>query len=211
MDSSSRCLCPEEKTLLADLVISATGVRPNTEFVADSGVEVDQGILVNEHLQTACDGVFAAGDVAQGRDFSTGEYSVQAIQPTAVEHGKTAASNMVDGKEVVHRGCLNMNILDTMGLVSTSFGAWEGVDGGQSAELSDPDRYRYLDLQFDGDVLVGANALGLTQHVGVIRGMIQTQLRLGRWKDRLLENPLQLMEAYVAAAHGVSDGVNTSV
>ena len=63
----------------------------------------------------------------------------------------------------------------------------------------------------DGDVLVGANALGLTQHVGVIRGMIQTQLRLGRWKDRLLENPLQLMEAYVAAAHGVSDGVNTSV
>jgi len=199
------------KTLKADLVISATGVRPNTNFLADSGVEVDQGILVNEHLQTACDGVFAAGDVAQGRDFSTGEYSVQAIQPTAVEHGKTAASNMVDGKEVVHRGCLNMNILDTMGLVSTSFGAWEGVDGGQSAELSDPDRYRYLDLQFDGDVLVGANALGLTQHVGVIRGMIQTQLRLGRWKDRLLENPLQLMEAYVAAAHGVSDGVNTSV
>ena len=199
------------ETLLADLVISATGVRPNTEFVADSGVEVDQGILVNEHLQTACDGVFAAGDVAQGRDFSTGDYSVQAIQPTAVEHGKTAASNMVEGKEVVHRGCLNMNILDTMGLVSTSFGAWEGVDGGQSAELSDPDRYRYLDLQFDGDVLVGANALGLTQHVGVIRGMIQTQLRLGRWKDRLLENPLQLMEAYVAAAHGVSDGVNTSV
>lgn len=199
------------ETLAADLVISATGVRPNTEFVSDSGVEVDHGILVNEHLQTACDGVFAAGDVAQGRDFSTGEYSVQAIQPTAVEHGKAAASNMVDGKEVVHRGCLNMNILDTMGLVSTSFGAWEGVDGGQSAELSDPDRYRYLDLQFDGDVLVGANALGLTQHVGVIRGMIQTQLRLGRWKDRLLENPLQLMEAYVAAAHGVSDGVNTSV
>jgi NAD(P)H-nitrite reductase large subunit len=199
------------ETLLADLVISATGVRPNTELVADSGVEVDQGILVNEHLQTACDGVFAAGDVAQGRDFSTGNYSVQAIQPTAVEHGKTAASNMVDGKEVVHRGCLNMNILDTMGLVSTSFGAWEGVDGGQSVELFDPDRYRYLDLQFDGDVLVGANALGLTQHVGVIRGMIQTQLRLGRWKDRLLENPLQLMEAYVAAAHGVSDGVNTSV
>jgi NAD(P)H-nitrite reductase large subunit len=199
------------ETLLADLVISATGVRPNSDFLADSGVDVDHGILVNEHLQTSCDSVFAAGDVAQGRDFSTGEYSVQAIQPTAVEHGKTAASNMVDEKEVVHKGCLNMNILDTMGLVSTSFGAWEGVVGGQSAELSDPDRYRYLDLQFDGDVLVGANALGLTQHVGVIRGMIQTQLHLGGWKDRLLENPLQLMEAYVAAAHGVSDGVNTSV
>ena len=201
----------EGNTLEADLVISATGVRPNTNFLKDSGVEVDQGILVNQHLNTSCKDVFAAGDVCQGRDFSTGAYSIQAIQPTAVEHGKVAASNMVDGQEVIHRGCLNMNILDTMGLISTSFGAWEGVDGGQSAELSDPEHYRYLDLQFDDDVLVGANALGLTNHVGVIRGLIQTQLNLGVWKERLMKNPLQLMEAYVAVAHGVTDGVNTSV
>ena len=199
------------KTVDADLVISATGVRPNTEHLGDSQVEVDHGILVNQNLQSTCDGVFAAGDVAQGRDFSTGGYSVQAIQPTAVDHGKTAASNMVDGNAVIHRGCLNMNILDTMGLVSTSFGMWEGDSGGQSAELSDPENFRYLNLQFAEDVLVGANALGLTQHVGVLRGMIETKLRLGIWKDRLLENPLQLMEAYVAAAHGVSDGVNKSV
>jgi NAD(P)H-nitrite reductase large subunit len=199
------------ETLEADLVISATGVRPNIDFLSGSGVDTDHGILVNKHLQTTCEGVFAAGDVAQGRDFSTGEYSVQAIQPTAVEHGKIAASNMIEGHEVLHQGCLNMNILDTMGLVSTSFGAWEGVPNGESVELSDPDRYRYLNLQFDHDVLVGANALGLTEHIGVIRGMIQTQLRLGKWKNRLLDNPLQLMEAYVAAAHGVSDGVNASV
>jgi NAD(P)H-nitrite reductase large subunit len=199
------------ETLPADLVISATGVRSNTGFLDGSGVEIDYGVLVNDRLETGCPGIFAAGDVAQGRDFSTGEYSVQAIQPTAVEHGQTAALNMVEGRELVHRGCLNMNILDTMGLVSTSFGAWEGVTGGESAELLDPDRYRYLNLQFDEDVLIGGNALGLTQHVGVMRGMIQTQLRLGEWKDRLLENPFRLMEAYVAAAHGVSGGVNVSV
>ena len=93
-----------------------------------------------------------------------------------------------------------------MGLISTSFGAWEGVDGGQSVELSDPESYRYLDLQFQDDVLVGANALGLTEHVGVIRGLIQTKLRLGKWKERLLKNPLELMEAYVALAHGIADG-----
>ena len=55
-------------------------------------------------------------------------------------------------------------------------------------------------------MLVGANALGLTEHVGVIRGLIQTKLRLGKWKERLLKNPLELMEAYVAVAHGVGDG-----
>ena len=195
-----------DQTLEADLVISATGVQPNTDFLEGSGVEVDHGILVDHHLKTSCDNIYAAGDICQGRDFSTGDYSVQAIQPTAVEHGKLAATNMVGGNALVHRGCLNMNILDTMGLISTSFGAWEGVDGGQSVELSDPESYRYLDLQFQDDVLVGANALGLTEHVGVIRGLIQTKLRLGKWKERLLKNPLELMEAYVAVAHGVSDG-----
>ena len=113
---------------------------------------------------------------------------------------------MVESSEVVHRGCLNMNILDTMGLISTSFGLWEGVKGGESVELSDSKRYRYIDLQFDNDVLVGANALGLTEHIGVIRGLIQSKLRLGNWKERLLKNPLELMEAYVAVAHGLDNG-----
>ena len=90
-----------------------------------------------------------------------------------------------------------------MGLISTSFGMWQGVDGGESAELSDPERYRYLNLQFRDDVLVGANSLGLTQHVGVVRGLIQTQLHLGSWKDHLLRDPTRVMEAYMGATQGV--------
>ena len=79
----------------ADLVISATGVAPNMGFIADSGLHTDQGILVNDYLQTSDADIYAAGDVCQGKDFNTGEYTVQAIQPTAVEHAKVAASNMV--------------------------------------------------------------------------------------------------------------------
>jgi NAD(P)H-nitrite reductase large subunit len=189
--------------LQADLVISATGVRANTEFLDGSGIACDQGVLVDHRLRTSVADVYAAGDVAQGKDFSSGGYSVQAIQPTAVEHGRIAAVNMVDGQEIVHRGSLNMNVLDTMGLVSSSFGAWDGVDGGDSAELSDPDGFRYLNLQFRDDVLVGANSLGLTQHVGVLRGLIQTELSLGPWKERLKNNPLAVMEAYIGATQGV--------
>jgi|TARA_B110000196_G_scaffold200265_1_gene171510 NAD(P)H-nitrite reductase large subunit len=191
------------ETLDADLVISATGVAPNTAFLEGSGIEVDHGILVNDRLQTNLDAVYAAGDVAQGRNFSTGEYSVQAIQPTAVEHARIAAINMSDGHELKHQGSLNLNVLSTMGLISASFGAWEGVDGGDSAELSDPGRYRYLNLQFKEDVLIGAHSLGLTAQVGILRGMIQTGLHLGVWKDRLMRNPLNLTEAYVAATQGV--------
>jgi NAD(P)H-nitrite reductase large subunit len=130
---------------------------------------------------------------------------VQAIQPTAVEHGRLAATNMVNGMEMVHQGSLNMNVLDTMGLVSASFGDWEGVEGGDSAELFDADRFKYIDLQFQDDVLVGANTLGLTQHVGVLRGLIQTRLRLGaKGKRALMENPLNLTEAYLKASQGTT-------
>jgi NADPH-dependent 2,4-dienoyl-CoA reductase/sulfur reductase-like enzyme len=147
-------------------------------------------------------GIYAAGDVACGRDFSTGEYSVQAIQPTAVDHGRIAAHNMVEHGSVKHQGSVLMNVLDTIGLISASYGQWEGVEGGDTATLVDEDNYRYIQLQFDGDRLVGANALGMTQHIGVLRGLVQGRFPLGKWKDRLMDNPLLVMEAYLAATQG---------
>lgn len=184
----------------ADLVISATGVASNMEFVSDSGLHTDQGVVVNDYLQTSDKDVYAAGDVCQGKDFNTGEYSVQAIQPTAVEHAKVAATNMVRGHRSEHVGNVNMNVLDTIGLVSASFGMWMGVPGGESAELINEAEHKYLNLQFENDVLVGASSLGLTQHVGVLRGLIQSRTRLGPWKERLMKDPLRLMEAYLACS-----------
>ena len=186
----------------ADLVISATGVAANIQFLDGSGLETDEGVLVNDRLQSNIADIYAAGDVCQGKDFSTGEYSVQAIQPTAADHGRIAAMNMA-GKDTVHQGCVNMNVLDTMGLISSSYGLWMGVDGGESAKLCDNDRYRYLSLSFEDDVMVGAQAVGLTQHVGVLRGLIQTKLNLGKWKDHLIKDPTRIMEAYLANTQAI--------
>jgi NAD(P)H-nitrite reductase large subunit len=187
-------------TLAADLVICATGVRSNTAFLEGSGINVDMGIVVDDFLQTSQADIYAAGDVAQGKDFSTGDYYVQAIQPTAVEHARVAAWNMVYGHKTPHVGNVNMNILDTVGLISTSFGMWMGVDGGEQSEFCDQENFKFLNLQFKDDVLVGASSLGLTQHVGVMRGLIQTEAHLGEWKDKLMENPNRLPEAYLASA-----------
>jgi len=187
------------QTLKADLVIRAIGITPNVNFLAGSGVEVDLGVLVDEYLMTSARDVFAAGDVCQGRDISTGQLRVQAIQTTAVEHGRIAAYNMTSDRRVPHRGNLSMNVLDTLGLVSSSFGLWDGVEGGESAELLDTERFRYLCLQFAEDRLVGATSLGLTENVGVIRGLIESGKGLGVWKDRLLRDPTRLMEAYLAS------------
>ena len=187
--------------LEADLVVCATGVRPNTAFLDGSGIATDVGILVDRYLQTSVPGIYAAGDVAQGPDFSTGKQEIHAIQPTASEHGRIAARNMA-GQVTPYRGSLSMNVLNTLGMVSSSFGLWMGVEGGESSVTADESGFRYLRLEFDGDILVGALALGLTQHVGVIRGLVQTRVKLGPWKDRLMDDPHRVMEAYLECAQG---------
>ena len=53
-------------------------------------------------------------------------------------------------------------------------------------------------------VLVGASSVGLTQHVGVLRGMIESRLHLGEWHKRLMQNPARIMEAYLSCTQELS-------
>ena len=182
--------------LSAALVITATGVKANIDLLEGSGIKTDQGVLVDYSMQTSEPDIYAAGDVAQGVDFSTGNHEVQAIQPTATDHGRIAALNMA-GQGSAHHGTLNMNVLDTVGLISCSFGLWMGVEGGESAQLYNAEEYQYINLQFDGDHLVGASSVGKTQHIGVLRGLIESKIHLGVWKQRLMQDPTAIMEAYV--------------
>jgi NADPH-dependent 2,4-dienoyl-CoA reductase/sulfur reductase-like enzyme len=182
-----------------DLVIQATGVRPNIGFLAGSSIKALVGVLTDERMQTTVPGIYAAGDCAEAYDPVTRQTIVSAIQPNAVDQALVAAVNMCGG-DAVSNVVTQINVLDTLGLVSTSFGQWQGVAGGQHAELNDPDNFRYLRLEFDRDVLIGANSLGMTEHVGVLRGLVEGGVRLGPWKDRLLEDPTRLMEAYLASA-----------
>jgi len=185
--------------LPAHLVVVAAGVRSNMGFLEGSGIKTDQGILVDKFLRSSHPNIFAAGDVAQGPDFSTGGFSVHAVQPTAADHGRIAAINMAGGS-APFKGSLVMNVLDTVGLVSCSFGQWQGVEGGEQAERVDENAFKYVNLQFQGDHLVGAISLGRTDWVGVIRGLIQTQVPLGSWKQKLMADPHLIAEAYVARA-----------
>jgi NAD(P)H-nitrite reductase large subunit len=185
--------------LPVDLVISATGVQPNIGFLRGSGIDCRRGVVTDDRLQTHVPGIYAAGDCAEAYDGITDTWMVSAIQPNAVEQAAVAAKNMV-GREARQPTVTYINVLDTMGLISCSFGQWQGVPGGESVELSDAEGYRYLRLEFEDDVLVGANAIGLTEHVGVLRGLVEQRIPLGAWKDRLLRDPTLLPEAYLASA-----------
>ena len=185
--------------LEADLVISATGVKPNIGFLEDSGVRCLVGVLTDEHLQTSVAGIYAAGACAEAFDKISGKTIVSAIQPNAAEQARVAALNMV-GLATELRGVTQINVLDTLGLISASFGAWDGVPGGEHVEMTDRAAGRHLSLQFGGDRLVGCNSIGWTEHVGVMRGLVEGQVALGPWKDKLLRDPTLLMQAYLASA-----------
>jgi NAD(P)H-nitrite reductase large subunit len=200
-----RVLLSNGKTVEADLVISAAGVRPAIGYLKDSGITCLLGVLTDEHLQSSVAGVYAAGDCAEAFDKVSGKMIVSAIQPNAAEQARVAGANMVAfsrGKAAASslKGVTQINVLDTLGLISTSFGDWQGRPGGEHVELTDIKAGRHLSLQFQDDVLVGCNSVGWTEHVGVMRGLVEGQVKLGEWKERLKQDPTQLMQAYLASA-----------
>ena len=191
------------QTLQADLVISATGVKPNVDFLQGSGVDIKTGIVTDAHMATNVPHVYAAGDCAQAFDQPSGTHVVSAIQPNAADEARIAALNMVGQAATLPR-VPQINVLDTLGLISASFGQWQGVPGGQHVELTDRAADRHLSLQFSGDRLVGCNSIGWTEHVGVMRGLVEGEVSLGPWKQTLLKDPTKLMEAYLDRAQGAS-------
>ena len=187
----------------ADLVIIAAGVKPAIGFLENSGIRCLQGVLTDEHMQTNVPGVYAAGDCAEAFDKVSGTTIVSAIQPNAADQARVAALNMV-GQRAELRGVTQINVLDTLGLISTSFGNWQGVPGGDRVERVDAEHHKVLSLCFDGDVMVGCNSVGWTDHVGALRGLVEGKVRLGEWKQALMRDPTQFMAAYLATAQAQS-------
>lgn len=181
--------------LQADLVVYCTGTMPNVGFLRGSGIKCLRGVVIDESMQTSMPGVYAAGDCAERFDTHTGRSIISGVQPNAADQAYCAALNMT-GKRALQRGVRQIDVVDTMGLISSSFGQWQGMRGGQWVEYCDSRSYQYLRLEFGRDMLVGCNAVGLTEYSGILRGLIQNQVRLGEWKDRLLENPMLVKEAY---------------
>jgi len=185
-----------------DAVILATGVQPNVECLEGTGVDVDQGIVVDERMRTSAPDVYAAGDVAQGLDLLGGEREVRAIQPVAVDHGRVAAANMA-GADVRYEGALSMNVLAAQGLEACSFGRWS--EDGDVTRVENPASRVMRKYVWEGDRLVGGILLGPsvavtgTHDADMLKGLIQTGVPLGPWKAWLEENPLDLRRAYVAS------------
>jgi NAD(P)H-nitrite reductase large subunit len=187
----------------ADMVIMATGIRPNLEWLAGSGVQVNRAVVVDDHLRSSVPNVYAAGDVAEGRDFVSGERAVHAIEPTAMEHGRIVGANMA-GQPLAYRGSLLMNIVDVAHLEIPSFGEWDSSSAGVFEALK-ADRPAYRKLLWQGDRLIGAIILGVatdiwtTNDIGMLKGLVQSGSGLGVWKEYLRRNPFDVKKAFLAS------------
>ncbi len=191
------------QTLSADIVILATGIRPNLDLVQGSGIATGEAILVNDRMQTNFPHVYAGGDVAQGPVLHGAQNAVHPIQPTAVDHGRVAGANMA-GHDVRYPGSLLMNVVDICGLQGACFGRWDDA-AAEAITIDNPAGFIFRKLLWTDDRISGAifagraNDLGMLTDIGMVKGLIQTGARLGPWKKYLRDNPFDIRRAYVGS------------
>jgi NADPH-dependent 2,4-dienoyl-CoA reductase/sulfur reductase-like enzyme len=82
-----------------DGVVAGIGIRPNLELARQAGLQVDNGIVVDEHLMTSAPDIFAAGDVAKFYHSALGKGVRVEHEDNALRMGKLAGRNMAGADE----------------------------------------------------------------------------------------------------------------
>ncbi len=93
-DSVHSVTVADKSQLDCDLLIIATGMKSNIGLLEETGIRTDKGVFVDESLRTSDPNIFAAGDVIEIDDISTGRRVTSATWFNAVLQGKYAAHNM---------------------------------------------------------------------------------------------------------------------
>jgi NADPH-dependent 2,4-dienoyl-CoA reductase/sulfur reductase-like enzyme len=156
----------------ADLLVMCIGVKANTGFIDRKRVAVDRGILVDEYMRTSTPGLYAAGDVAQGKNLLSGESEMMGLWNNARYQGRTAGRNMA-GENDFFLGNIPHNITHFMGMDFVGIG---NVNDHDRMEKMDDGR-RYIQLFWKDGLLAGANFLDSFTESGVIKHALIKGLR----------------------------------
>jgi phenylglyoxylate dehydrogenase epsilon subunit len=178
-------------TLEADLLLVATGVRPNMEYLAGSRVEQDKGILVSDSMQTSVENVWSAGDCAQARGFFTDAKVMNAILPDATEQGRIAGMAMAgDPGLKAYPGGVPLNTYHFFGRHAISVGSSKVPEGAEVVTRFDEASGRYLKVIFNEGRLLGIYGVNEFFDGGVMCQLILRRVDLSPVKERFVANPL---------------------
>lgn len=178
-------------TLQADLLLVATGVRPELGYLDESGVACDKGILVDDTMRTNIDNVWAAGDCAQARGFFDDAPIMNAILPDATVQGRIAGMAMAgDPGLKPYAGGVPLNTYHFFGRHAISVGSSKVPDGGEERTRFDEESGRHLKLIMKDGCLLGIYGVNEFFDAGVMAQLITRRTDLSAVKDRLFEQPL---------------------
>lgn len=172
-----------------DMVVVGKGVLPAHGYISRDEIDIDYGILVDEHLETGVNGIYAAGDVAELIDIARQRRWVNAIWPEAAMQGRIAGLNMA-GRTVAYPGSLSRNVMRIVNLDVLTIGlANELQPGNGRTTLTrfDARRKTYRRLVFNEDLLIGAVMINHIEQGGVLHALIKNRIPIARPHDALLD------------------------
>jgi len=192
-------------SLSGDMFISCLGTRPRVSFLEGSGIEVNRGIVVDDCLRTSKEDIYAAGDVAEAKDFFTGQPGLNAILPSAVEQGKIAGANMA-GEKQEYEGWISMNVFHFFGNGACSIGLSDAEEGVEVLKEADKKKGWLKKLSFQDGRLLGAEFVNIDVDPGVILYLIKNRLEVGKHKELLLQKPAEVSRWLMVKNEREGDG-----
>jgi NAD(P)H-nitrite reductase large subunit len=175
------------KTLECEMVVVGKGVEPNVDIVRTSGIEVADGILVDERLRTNFDCIYAAGDVAQGADRVTGESKINALWTVAVEEGRVAGLNMA-GEKAVYDGSMAMNSVEFFGLPVVAMGVTKPKgEGFRELVREERERNIYKKVVLKDNLVMGVIFVNDIKSAGVLGGLMRNKIDVSGIEEALVE------------------------
>ncbi len=164
--------CRETKE--ADLLFICIGVRANIAFVNPKQVEVDKGILIDSRMRTNLPDLYAAGDVAQGKNLLTGKRQIIGLWANARFQGQNAGKNMAGIKGIFH-GNIPHNITHFLGMDFVGIGDVYDYDKVERKF----DGRQFSQLFWKGGSLTGVNLLDNYTESGVLKNALVNRLLNG--------------------------------
>ncbi|MBC8015983.1 MAG: FAD-dependent oxidoreductase [Sporomusaceae bacterium] len=151
----------------AELVVITAGVKPDTSLARKAGLAVDNGLVVNNYMQTSDDNIFAAGDVTQHHGMVYGLWNVAQYQ------GKIAALNAI-GIETQFGGVPRSSVLKVLGLDLFSIGDSSLIDDSYYQYDQEESNHYFSfvlkDSKIVGSIIIGDKALAIKVKQAVENG-----------------------------------------